>query len=72
MKQKERIINDVRDILKFYDLGHFDEYATIESILHQVDEACHNCAYKTDDGGCGVPQGKTCHYGFREFLDTEA
>ena len=72
MKQKKRILNDIRDILKFYDLGHFDEYAAIERILYQVDEACQNCVYNCEDGGCGAPQGKTCHNGFRAFLDTEA
>ena len=77
MKQKERIINDVRDVLKFYDLKHFDEYSAIESILHLVDEDCHNCVFcdksvGTDRSACNAPQGKTCHDGLREFLDTEA
>lgn len=76
MKQKDRIINDVKDILKFYDLGQFDEYGTIESIAHWVGEACHNCAYcdksaGSDRSACNAPQGKTCHSGFRAFLDSE-
>ena len=39
MKQKERIINDIKDVLKFYELKHFDEYMTIESIEHLVAQA---------------------------------
>ena len=69
MKQKERIINDIKDVLKFYELEHFDEYMTIESIEHLVAQACHNCGYQQD--GCNAPQGKTCHDGFRAYIDSE-
>lgn len=69
MKQKERIINDVIECLRFYNLGQFDKYMTIESIEHLVAQGCHNCAYRQD--GCNAPQGKTCHDGFRAYLDSE-
>ena len=70
MKQKERIINDVRDLLKFYDLGQFDAQATIESICHHTKPACHNCVYSPSN--CQQDENKHCLDGFRKFLETEA
>jgi len=70
MKQKERIIEDVRECLRFFDLGHFDHKATIESINHITNpSSCEHCVYK--DTVCKEDETKTCARGWSKYLESE-
>lgn len=69
MKQKERIINDVLECLKFYELGHFDEAGTIKSISHITAQGCEHCVYNSDE--CRQDHKKTCSSGFAKYLESE-
>lgn len=70
MKNDERIINDVRDCLRFYDLGQFSRKATIESINHITSRMCDHCVYKPEE--CQDDDAQTCSEGWVKYLESEA
>lgn len=69
MKQKERIINDVREVLKFYELGQYTARGAVVEIKNLTSSSCDNCVYC---GNCLDDDKKTCANGFSEFLESEA
>lgn len=71
MKQEERIINDINDCLRFYNLGQFSRKATIESINHITRPCvCDHCVYNLPE--CEHDDTKTCADGWAKYLESEA
>ena len=70
MKQKERILNDVRDVLRYCEGGKYDERAAIIAINNLTAYGCAHCAYLHEL--CALDDQLTCANGFFEYLESEA
>ena len=71
MKQKERILNDVRDVLRYYDCGKYTQVEAVEQIQSLTEGECHNCVYNNGNG-CDAPVGTFCDDGFLAYIESEA
>lgn len=71
MKNKERILNDVRDVLIYYDCGKYTQVEAVELIQSLTEDDCHNCVY-SNGNRCDAPVGTFCGDGFLAYIESEA